>query len=38
VEIESVDPKTDEVKYRTIFKWNPETDEYEKVGESIKVE
>ncbi|MEM5829783.1 MAG: type II/IV secretion system ATPase subunit [Candidatus Aenigmatarchaeota archaeon] len=38
VEIESVDPKTGEVKYRTIFRWNPERDEHEKVGESIKVE
>jgi flagellar protein FlaI len=38
VEIESVDPKTDEVKYRTVFRWNPEKDEYEKVNESIKVE
>jgi flagellar protein FlaI len=38
VEIESVDPKTEEVKYRTVFRWNPEKDEYEKVNESIKVE
>jgi flagellar protein FlaI len=38
VEIESVDPKTDEVKYRAVFKWDPETDEYKKVNESIKVE
>jgi len=38
VEIEGVDPKTDEVKTRTIFKWNPEKDVYEKVGESIKVQ
>lgn len=37
VEIESVDPKTDEVKTRTIFKWNPENDTYEKVGESMKI-
>ncbi|MEM7814278.1 MAG: type II/IV secretion system ATPase subunit [Candidatus Aenigmatarchaeota archaeon] len=37
VEIESVDPKTNEVKYRVIFRWNPETDEYEKIADSIKV-
>lgn len=36
-EIESVDPKTGEVKYRTVFRWNPELDVYEKVNESIKV-
>lgn len=38
VEIESVDPKTAEVKYRTIFKWNPEKDVFEKVFDSVKVE
>ncbi|MEM5773144.1 MAG: type II/IV secretion system ATPase subunit [Candidatus Aenigmatarchaeota archaeon] len=38
VEIESVDPKTGEVKYRVVYKWNPEKDEYEKVNDSIKVE
>jgi len=37
VEIESVDPKTGNVKYRTIFAWDPEHDTYEKVGESIKL-
>lgn len=37
VEIESVDAKTQEVKSRVIFRWNPATDEYDKVGESIKV-
>jgi len=37
VEIESINPKTGEVKYRTIFKWNPELDTFERVGESIKV-
>jgi flagellar protein FlaI len=37
VEIESVDSKTEEVKSRVIFRWNPVTDEYEKVEESIKV-
>jgi len=37
VEIESVDPKTNEVKTRTVFKWNPENDTYEKVGESVKI-
>ena len=38
VEIESVDPKTGEVKYRVVFRWNPETDGYERVAESLKVE
>jgi len=38
IEIESVNPKTDEVKTRTIFKWDPVTDTYVKVGESLKIE
>ena len=38
VEIESVDPKTDEVRYRVVFRWNPETDSYEEVEKSLKVE
>ncbi|MFH8119989.1 MAG: type II/IV secretion system ATPase subunit [Candidatus Aenigmatarchaeota archaeon] len=38
VEIESVDPKTSEVKYRTVFKWDPEKDVFEKMEDSIKVE
>jgi flagellar protein FlaI len=38
VEIESVDTKTQEVKTRTIFRWDPITDNYSKVGESIKIE
>jgi flagellar protein FlaI len=38
VEIESVDTKTNEVKTRTIFKWSPEKDTYEKVEESLKVQ
>ena len=35
VEIESVDPKTDEVKTNVVFKWNPVADTYEKVNESV---
>jgi flagellar protein FlaI len=38
VEIESVDPRTDEVKYRVVFKWNPETDSFQEVEKSLKVE
>ena len=38
VEVEGVDPKTDEVKTRVVFRWNPEKDVYEKVGESIKIQ
>ena len=34
VEVDSVDPKTEEVKTNTIFRWNPATDVLEKVGES----
>jgi len=34
VEVDSVDPKTEEVKTNTIFRWNPVTDVLEKVGES----
>jgi flagellar protein FlaI len=37
VEIEGVDPKTDEVKTRVIFKWNPTDDIYEKAEDSIKI-
>jgi len=37
VEIVSVDPKTAEVKTNVVFRWNPATDEFEKVNESIKV-
>ncbi|MBS3054967.1 MAG: type II/IV secretion system ATPase subunit [Candidatus Aenigmarchaeota archaeon] len=37
VEIESVDPKTNEIKMRTVFRWNPEKDTYEKVEDSIKI-
>jgi flagellar protein FlaI len=36
-EIENVDPKTGEIKKRTIFRWNPASDGYEKIGESMKV-
>ena len=38
VEIESVDPKTEEVSTRTIFLWNPAEDKFEKVADSLKVE
>jgi flagellar protein FlaI len=37
VEVESVDAKTGEVKTVPIFTWNPSTDTFEKVNESIKV-
>lgn len=37
VEIESIDPKTQEVKTRTIFLWNPVTDGFERVEESVKL-
>ena len=37
VEVESVDPKTNEIKTITVFKWNPENDTFEKVGDSIKI-
>jgi len=37
VEIESVDPKTEEVKMRIIFRWEPSSDTYEKVENSIKI-
>jgi len=38
VEIESVDPKTEEVSTRTIFLWNPAEDKFERVADSLKVE
>jgi archaeal flagellar protein FlaI len=37
-EVESVDAKTGEVKTRKIFEWNPASDTFKKVNESIKVE
>jgi len=37
VEIESVDPRTGEVKTNIVFRWNPALDKYERVNESIKV-
>jgi len=37
VEIEGVDPKTDEVKTRVIFRWDPSNDTFESVDESIKI-
>jgi flagellar protein FlaI len=38
VEIISVDPKTSEAKTNVVFRWNPATDEYEKVNKSVKIE
>jgi len=38
VEIISVDPKTDEVCTNVVFKWDPVTDKFEKVNESVMVE
>src|SRR3989338_1964421 len=38
VEIESVDPKSEEVNTRMIFKWDPINDTYEKVDPSLKIE
>ncbi len=37
VEIQSVDPKTNEVKASPVFRWNPNKDTYEKFYESIKL-
>ena len=37
-EIESVDAKTGEVKTRKIFEWDPVTDAFTKINESIKVQ
>lgn len=37
IEIESVDPKTQEVKTRKVFEWDPITDTYKKVNESLRV-
>lgn len=38
VEIISVDPKTDEVKTNVVYRWDPVTDTYEKVNDSVKLE
>jgi flagellar protein FlaI len=38
VEIVDVDPKTEEVKTNVVFRWDPITDEFEKVNESIMLE
>ncbi len=38
VEIVGVDPKTGEVNTNVIFRWNPITDGYEKVNDSVKIE
>lgn len=35
IEIVSVDPKTEEVKTNVVFVWNPVSDSYEKVNESV---
>lgn len=37
VEIESVDPKTSEIRTKKIFMWNPASDTFEKVEDSIKL-
>ena len=37
IEIESIDLKTQEVKPKIIFKWNPEADSFEKIEDSIKI-
>jgi type IV secretory pathway ATPase VirB11/archaellum biosynthesis ATPase/intein/homing endonuclease len=37
VEIESIDPKTGDINTNVVFKWNPVSDSYEKVNESIVV-
>jgi flagellar protein FlaI len=37
VEIQSVDPKTGEVKANPVFRWNPTKDTYEKFYESTKL-
>ena len=36
-EVESVDARTGEVKTRKIFEWDPVTDSYIKIGESLKI-
>ena len=38
VEITGVDLKTQKVNYNLVYKWNPETDDFEKVNPSVKVE
>jgi len=37
-EIVDVDPKTEEIRTNIVFKWNPATDEFEKINDSIMVE
>jgi flagellar protein FlaI len=37
VEVESIDPKTGEVKTRPVFEWDPVTDSFKKIGESLKL-
>ena len=38
VEIVGVDPKTDEVHTNVVFRWEPATDEFKRVNESVMVE
>ncbi len=37
IEIVSIDPKTEEIKTNLVFMWNPVTDSYEKVNESLMI-
>lgn len=37
IEVESIDPKTGEVKTKTIFRWNPVSDDFDRVEESAKL-
>lgn len=37
VEIESVDPKTNEMRTKKVFMWNPASDTFERVEDSIKL-
>src|SRR3989338_2975372 len=37
-EVESVDARTGEVKTRKIFEWDPVTDSYRKMAESLKIQ
>jgi flagellar protein FlaI len=37
IEIESVDPKTEEVKTNIVFRWDPVNDTFEKVNDSIAI-
>jgi len=37
-EIVSVDPKTDEINTNLVFRWDPVTDTFKKVNDSVKIE